>query len=94
MRVRLGDATVIDDAARGLERRRQRAGVDQSKARSLVGLALSHNGRPGWAEHFEAAADMAREDGDVEQELTAMYWLISAYGFYGPLRTALELGRG
>ena len=93
VRVRLGDATVIDDADEAWSAA-ERAGVDQSRARSLVGLALSHNGRPGWAEHFEAAAAIAREAGDVEQELTAMYWLISAYGFYGPLRAALELGPG
>jgi DNA-binding CsgD family transcriptional regulator len=93
VRLRLGDPSVIDDALDAWMAA-DRAGVDRSRARSLVGLALSHNGRPGWAEHFEAAAEIAREDGDVEQELSAMYWLVSAYGFYGPLRTAIDLGPG
>jgi DNA-binding CsgD family transcriptional regulator len=92
VRVRLGDPSVIDDALDAWNAA-VRAGVDRSKARSLVGLALSHNGRTGWAEHFEAAAALAREDGDVEQELTAMYWLVSAYGFYGPISSSIDLGR-
>ena len=91
VRIRLGDPSVIDDALDAWAAA-DHAGVDRSRARSLVGLALSHTGRPGWAEHFEAAAELARHDGDVEQELSAMYWLISAYGFYGPLRAAIDLG--
>ena len=54
------------------------------------GLTLAHNGRPGWEEHYLAAAEIAREDGDVEQELAAMYWLVSCYGLYGPMQKAIE----
>lgn len=91
VRTRLGDSSVIDDAHRAWAAA-SRAGVDRAKARNLVGLALGHNGRPGWDDHYLAAAQLAREDDDVEQELMAMYWLISAYGFFGPIQEAIDRG--
>ena len=89
VRTRLGDPTVIDDAQRAWAAA-SAAGIDRAKARNLIGLTLAHNGRPGWEEHYLAAAEIAREDGDVEQELAAMYWLVSGYGFYGPMRKAID----
>ena len=76
---------------RGVDRsgtRRRRSGEGTQPARagprpqrpSRLGGALSRGGRAG------------PRDGDVEQELTAMYWLISAYGFYGPIRRAIDVG--
>ena len=88
-RTRLGDPTVIDDAERAWAAA-SAARTDRAKARNLIGLTLAHNGRPGWEEHYLAAAEIAREDGDVEQELAAIYWLVSCYGLYGPLQKAIE----
>ena len=88
-RTRLGDPTVIDDAERAWAAA-SAACTDRAKARNLLGLTLAHNGRPGWEEHYLAAAEIAREDGDVEQGLAAMYWLVSCYGLYGPLQKAIE----
>ena len=88
-RTRLGDPTVIDDAERAWAAA-SAACTDRAKARNLLGLTLAHNGRSGWEEHYLAAAEIAREDGDVEQGLAAMYWLVSCYGLYGPLQKAIE----
>ena len=90
VRTRVGDPCVIEEAE-GAWAAAAAAGVDRARARSLVGLALAHNGRPGWEEHYRAAAELARADGDLEQELSALYWLVSGYGFYGPMSEAIAL---
>ncbi len=68
------------------------AGVLVARAESIAGLARSHTGQPGWDVHFLAAADRARAEHDPEEECAAMYWLVSAYGFYGPIAEALRNG--
>ena len=69
------------------------AGVDRARAHSLAGRALAHAFRSGWREEYRAAAEIARSEGDHDQECAAAYWELSAVGFYGPLSEALIVGR-
>lgn len=90
-RTRVGDPAILaiaDDALAIAER----VGVERARALSAAGLARSHTGQPGWDDYFLTAAEAARVDEDVEQECAAVYWHISALGFYGPMSRAVELG--
>ena len=91
IRLRVGQPTNVSLAAE-TSAIADRTGVDRARARNLLGLSLSHSGQPGWWEHFSAAAEIARAEGDDEQECAAAYWEVSAYGFYGPIRSAVDLG--
>ena len=71
----------------------QHAGVDRARAHSLAGRALAHAFRSGWREQYRAAAEIARSEGDHDQECAAAHWELSALGFYGPLSDALIVGR-
>ena len=62
----------------------ERTGVGRPAARNAAGLALSHRSQPGWEAEFLAAEELARAEGDEEQECAAAYWRASAYGFHGP----------
>jgi DNA-binding CsgD family transcriptional regulator len=90
VRLRVGDPAVVE-LARNAQQAAESARLDRAKARSVLGLALAHTGQPGWEEHYEASAEIARLEGDDEQECAARYWAASAYGMYGPMRNAIAL---
>jgi DNA-binding CsgD family transcriptional regulator len=90
VRTQIGNPSIVSDALNAVDIA-ERSGIDRPRARNALGLALAHTGQPGWEEHFRSAANTARHTGDTEQEFAAAYWLVSAYGFYGPIRVALEL---
>ena len=92
VRTRVGDPDLPGLALAAIEAA-DRAGVERARARNIAGLALSHSGRPGWAERFAEALDLARADGDLEQECAAQYWNVSSLGFYGPMADAIDIGR-
>ena len=48
--------------------------------------------QPGWGEHYDTAAEIARAEGDHEQECATEYWRLSALGFYGPVQDAIDIG--
>jgi DNA-binding CsgD family transcriptional regulator len=91
VRTRVGDPALPSIAAEA-RAAAAAAGVLVARAESVAGLACSHSGRPGWDAHFRAAAEQARAEGDLDEECAAMYWLVSACGFYGPLADALHIG--
>ncbi len=91
VRTRVGDPSLVEMARTALESA-ELAGTQVAKARSVLGLALAHTGRGGWNEHYRAAAEIARAEGDSEQEFAALYWLVSALGLYGPMQSAWEIG--
>ena len=91
-RTRVGDPAILAIADEALAAA-ERVGVERPMALSAAGLARSHTGQPGWDELFRAAAEAARTEGDEEQECAAVYWHVSALGFYGPMSHAIELGR-
>ncbi len=92
IRERPADPALQDEIAMALEVA-QNAGVDRARAHSLAGRALAHAFRSGWREQYRAAAEVARAEGDHDQECAAAYWEVSALGFYGPLCDALIVGR-
>lgn len=91
-RTRVGDPAILAIADEALAAA-ERVGVERPMALSAAGLARSHTGQPGWDELFRDAAEAARAEGDEEQECAAVYWHVSALGFYGPMSHAIELGR-
>ena len=91
VRTRIGDPALVDMARAALELA-ETACIHVAKARSVLGLALAHTGCDGWDEHYRAAAEIARAEGDLEQEFAALYWLVSALGLYGPMQSAWEIG--
>jgi DNA-binding CsgD family transcriptional regulator len=91
VRTRIGDSALVEVARSALELA-ERTGIQIAKARSVLGLALAHTGRAGWNGHYRAAAEIARAEGDSEQEFAALYWLVSALGLYGPMQSAWEIG--
>jgi DNA-binding CsgD family transcriptional regulator len=90
-RLHVSDPATIGVAEESLAHAR-RTGLELPAALCATGLALSHNGRPGWREHFEEAQRIAAELGDTEQQCAAGYWLISSLGFYGPMAEAASRG--
>lgn len=92
VRTRVGDPAIIAIADEALAAA-ERAGVGRPMALNTAGLSRSHTGQPGWDDLFRAAAEAARAAGDEEQECAAVYWHVSALGFYGPMAEAAALGR-
>ena len=92
IRDRPGDPGLAEEIALALEVA-EHAGVDRAHAHSLRGRSLAHSFQPGWDDHYDQARRIARTDGDPDQECAAMYWSLSAHGFFGPLADALSIGR-
>lgn len=91
VRLRFGDPAIVSVASDALAVA-NRAAVGRARARNTMGLALAHTGQRGWEECYQQAAVIARAEGNVEEECAAMFWMVSAYGFFGPLRRAISLG--
>ncbi|MFI5043996.1 MAG: LuxR C-terminal-related transcriptional regulator [Acidimicrobiales bacterium] len=91
IRAHPGDRRLLDRVPHAVEVA-ERAGVDRSQAHCLLGRALAHALQPGWNEHYDTAAEIARAEGDHEQECATDYWRLSALGFYGPVHDAIDVG--
>ena len=88
---RVGDPEVVE-LARVANSLADEMSIDRAKARNTLGLALAHTASPGWEKLYREAGEIARAEGDNEQECAAAYWAVSAYGLYGPLSRAIEVG--
>ncbi|MFP5327628.1 MAG: helix-turn-helix transcriptional regulator, partial [Acidimicrobiia bacterium] len=84
------------DAARGLELAReawelaQELGVEEAKARSLLGSAHLAAGEPAWMEHYDEARRIAIATGDVDTEAVVSNGLITAYFLNGESRRCID----
>ncbi len=67
------------DRAREALRLALARGVEEARARSMLGTILYLTGNDGWAEQLGRARQLAREEGDVECELISANNLVTAH---------------
>ena len=66
-------------------------GIEEVRARAVLGSSLLYEGNPAWETMLTRAIDEARVRGDVELECTAAFHLLSGLGLVGRRRESIDV---
>jgi DNA-binding CsgD family transcriptional regulator len=66
-------------------------GIEEIRARAVLGSSLLYEGNPAWETMLTRAIDEARSAGDVDLECTAAFHLVSGLGLVGRRRESIEI---
>ncbi len=66
-------------------------GIEEVRARAVLGSSLLYEGNPAWETMLTRAIDEARDAGDVELECTAAFHLMSGLGLVGRRRESTDI---
>lgn len=66
-------------------------GIEEVRARAVLGTTLLYGGNPEWETMLTDAIDDARRAGDVELECTAAFHLVSGLGLVGRRRESIDV---
>jgi DNA-binding CsgD family transcriptional regulator len=69
-------------------------GIEEVRARAVLGSSLLYEGNPAWEAMLTRAIEEARGAGDVELECTAAFHLVSGLGFIGRRRESIAVTVG
>jgi DNA-binding CsgD family transcriptional regulator len=67
-------------------------GIEEVRARAVLGSSLLYEGNPEWETMLTCAIDEARCFGDVDLECTAAFHLVSGLGLVGRRRESIDVG--
>jgi DNA-binding CsgD family transcriptional regulator len=66
-------------------------GIEEVRARAVLGSSLLYEGNPEWETVLTRAIDESRSAGDVELECTAAFHLVSGLGLVGRRRESIDV---
>jgi DNA-binding CsgD family transcriptional regulator len=66
-------------------------GIEEVRARAVLGSSLLYEGNPAWETLLTRAIDEARSAGDVDLECTAAFHLVSGLGLVGRRRESIDI---
>jgi len=66
-------------------------GIEEVRARAILGSSLLYEGNPAWETILTRAMDEARDAGDVDLECTAAFHLVSGLGMVGRRRESIDI---